>query len=71
MSGRTDDWGGAALTCPPRPDGISPYHALRPGNVKAGGSRELPSAMFCRSVSIRSTNRGTKRWVIPGSRLFS
>jgi hypothetical protein len=39
-------WRGAALTLAPRPDGISPYHMSRLENVKAGGSRELPSAML-------------------------
>jgi len=38
-------WRGAALTLAPRPDGISPWYVLRLGNVKAGGSRELRSAM--------------------------
>ena len=55
---------------PQDPDGHLPYHVLQPGDVKAGGSRELPSAMFLPNVSVRSTNRGTKRWVVPGSRLF-
>ena len=40
-------WRGAALRRVSRPDGISLYHVLRPGNSKAGGSRELPSAVLC------------------------
>jgi hypothetical protein len=39
-------WRGAALTRAAIPDGIWPYDVLRLGNVKAGGSRESPSAMF-------------------------
>jgi hypothetical protein len=44
--GRADKWRGAALARTSRPGGILPYHLLRPGNVKAGGSRELSSAVL-------------------------
>jgi hypothetical protein len=37
---------------------------VRPGNVKAGGSRELPSTIFSPGVSVREANRATKRRVI-------
>jgi hypothetical protein len=43
---RADKCRGAALARTPRTGGISPYHVLRLGNVTAGGSRELPSAML-------------------------
>jgi hypothetical protein len=41
-----DDWRRAALTRPQDLAVSLPYHGLRPGKVKAGGSRELPGAMF-------------------------
>jgi hypothetical protein len=43
--GRATAWRGAALARSSRPGGTLPYHGLRLGNVKTGGSRELPSAM--------------------------
>jgi hypothetical protein len=42
--GRTTE--GSRFNASSRPGGILPYHGLRLGKVKAGGSRELPSAMF-------------------------
>jgi hypothetical protein len=70
-NGGTNGWRGAALACTPRPDGISPYHALQPRNVKAGGSRELPSAMLCRSVSVRSTNKQPDAGSFRGPRVIA
>jgi hypothetical protein len=40
-------WRGAALKRVSRLDGIWPYHVLRPGNVKAGGSREGVAVCAC------------------------
>jgi hypothetical protein len=39
-----NNWRGAALARASRLGCVSPYHVLRLGNVKAGGSRELPRA---------------------------
>jgi hypothetical protein len=50
---------------------LPPYPGLRLENVKTGGSRGLPIAMFLPSASIRCVNRAIKRWDVPGSGLFS
>jgi hypothetical protein len=38
--------------------------------VKAGGSRELPGAIFSIGVSVRAANRATKSRIILGSGLL-
>jgi hypothetical protein len=44
--GWVDNWKGSRFKACLRPVGVSPAHVLRLGNVKAGGSLELPHAML-------------------------
>jgi hypothetical protein len=64
-------WRRAALNRASAVGDILPYRVRDPENVKAGGSRELPSAIFHPSGFVRDANGATERRVILGSRLLS
>jgi hypothetical protein len=63
-------WRGAAL---PRTStaGVFALALVQREHVKAGGSRELPSAVLSPGALLNSAKRETKLRAIPGSRLFS
>jgi hypothetical protein len=60
-------WRGAAL---PRTStaGVFALALVQREHVKAGGSRELPSAVLSPGALLDSAKRETKLWAIPGSR---